>query len=198
MIQVNDAIARIGQERMIASIKSPKQIEAFLRTDVTTTFLMMGTLSTLDRYVAHLKRENRTVFLHAERINGISLDRDGIDYLAKRVGADGIVTTKASVLQHAKRAGLLTVQRLFLVDSDAVTSGLKLAEAQQPDAIELMPGLIPSVVEKISREVSFPIVTGGMIRQPIDVHRALDHGAFAVSTGDERLWHVQRQKEELA
>jgi len=195
MNQVNEAIKQIGREQMIASIKSPKQIEAFLQSDVTTTFLMMGTLNTLDRYVAHLKREQRTVFLHAERISGISLDRDGIDYLAKRVGADGIVTTKASVLQHAKRAGLMTVQRLFLVDSDAVESGLQLAETHQPDAIEVMPGLIPSVVETIRERVPFPIVTGGMIRQTIDVHRALDHGAFAVSTGDERLWHVQRQEE---
>ncbi|TCI63249.1 glycerol-3-phosphate responsive antiterminator [Exiguobacterium sp. SH0S2] len=198
MIQVNPTIRTIGREKMIASIKSPKQLEKFLQSDVTTTFLMMGTLSTLDRYVTHLKRENRTVFLHAERINGISLDRDGIDYLAKRVGADGIVTTKASVIQHAKRAGLMTVQRLFLVDSDAVTSGIKLANEQQPDALELMPGLIPSVIEHVAGSVSLPIVTGGMIRKPIEVHQALSHGAFAVSTGDERLWASHATKEGMA
>ncbi|XKF97049.1 glycerol-3-phosphate responsive antiterminator [Exiguobacterium aurantiacum] len=197
MIQVNETLRTIGQEKMIASIKSPKQLEKFLQSDVTTTFLMMGTLSTLDRYVAHLKRENRTVFLHAERINGISLDRDGIDYLAKRVGADGIVTTKASVIQHAKRAGLMTVQRLFLVDSDAISSGIKMAKDQQPDALELMPGLIPSVIEHVAEHVSLPIVTGGMIRKPIHVHEALSHGAFAVSTGDERLWASQGMKEEI-
>ncbi|STO07166.1 Glycerol-3-phosphate responsive antiterminator [Exiguobacterium aurantiacum] len=182
---------------MIASIKSPKQFEKFLQSDVTTTFLMMGTLSTLDRYVSHLKRENKTVFLHAERINGISLDRDGIDYLAKRVGADGIVTTKASVIQHAKRAGLMTVQRLFLVDSDAVTSGIKMANDHEPDALELMPGLIPNVIEHVAGSVPFPIVTGGMIRKPIEVHQALSHGAFAVSTGDERLWASQGMKEDI-
>lgn len=195
---MNEKIRTIGQEKMIASIKTPKQIEKFLETDVTTTFLMMGTLSTLDRYVSHLKKENRTVFLHAERIAGISLDRDGIDYLAKRVGADGIVTTKASVIQHAKRAGLLTIQRLFLVDSDAIASGIKLAEEQRPDALELMPGLIPSVIEQVAENVSLPIVTGGMIRRPIEVHQALTHGAYAVSTGDERLWASQTTKEVLS
>lgn len=193
---MNEVIRTIGREKMIASIKSPKQFETFLQSDVTTTFLMMGTLSTLDRYVAHLKQEQRTVFVHAEKVNGISLDRDGIDYLAKRVGADGIVTTKASVIQHAKRAGLLTVQRLFLVDSDAISSGIKMAKDQQPDALELMPGLIPSVIEHVSEHVSMPIVTGGMIRKPIHVNEALSHGAFAVSTGDERLWASQVVKEE--
>ncbi len=197
MSQVNETLRTIGEEKMIASIKSPKQFEKFLQSDVTTTFLMMGTLSMLDRYVSHLKRENKTVFLHAERINGISLDRDGIDYLAKRVGADGIVTTKASVIQHAKRAGLMTVQRLFLVDSDAVTSGIKMANDHEPDALELMPGLIPNVIEHVAGSVQFPIVTGGMIRKPIEVHQALSHGALAVSTGDERLWASQGMKEDI-
>ncbi|MCT4782592.1 MULTISPECIES: glycerol-3-phosphate responsive antiterminator [Exiguobacterium] len=194
---MNETLRTIGQEKMIASIKSPKQFETFLQSDVTTTFLMMGTLSTLDRYVSHLKRENKIVFLHAERINGISLDRDGIDYLAKRVGADGVVTTKASVIQHAKRAGLMTVQRLFLVDSDAITSGIKMANTHEPDALELMPGLIPNVIEHVAGNVPFPIVTGGMIRKPSEVHQALSHGAFAVSTGDERLWAPQGMKEDI-
>lgn len=35
-----------------------------------------------------------------------------------------------------------------------------------------------------------------MIRQQIEVHHALVCGVFAVSTGDERLWHAQVHKEE--
>ena len=76
----------------------------------------------------------------------------------------GIVTTKSSLIQLAKQEGLLTIQRLFLIDPDAVHNGLKSTKEIQPDALEVMPGLIPEMIQQLKKETDLPLITGGLIK----------------------------------
>ncbi|MEW4286325.1 glycerol-3-phosphate responsive antiterminator [Priestia koreensis] len=181
-------LRRLHKDRLIASIKDPKSFDYFLETNIQLAFLLMGNISVIKRYVDALKRENRFVFLHIEKIPGISYDREGLKFIANFVKPTGIVSTKSSLIQLAKKEGLLTIQRLFLVDTDAVAHGLKVANDIQPDALELMPGLIPEMVMKVREEASVPIITGGLIRNKRQAETALESGAAAISTGSPRLW----------
>lgn len=147
-----DFLQQLGQDRLIASIKSPKNLEQFLETEIQAAFLLTGNISVIKRYVDLLKQHNRTVFLHIEKIPGISYDREGLKFLAKFVKPTGIVTTKSSLINYAKQEGLVAIQRLFLVDTDAVAQGLKTVQDIKPDALELMPGLIPEMIEKIVKK----------------------------------------------
>ncbi len=123
-----------------------------------------------------------------EKIPGISYDREGLKFIAKFVKPTGIVTTKSSLIQFAKNEGLLAIQRLFLIDTDAVANGLKTVNEIQPHALEVMPGLIPEMIKKIKKETDLPIITGGLIQHARHIEEALSSGAVAASTGRSWLW----------
>ncbi|MCA1065925.1 glycerol-3-phosphate responsive antiterminator [Rossellomorea sp. AcN35-11] len=187
-------IRRLEHDRLIASIKDPKSLDQFLETDIQCAFLLAGNISVIKLYVDLLKKNNRFVFLHIEKIPGISYDREGLKFIAKYVQPTGIVTTKSSLIQLAKKEGLLTIQRLFLVDTDAVKNGLKSVNEIQPHALELMPALMPEMIVKLKRKSSLPIITGGLIHHQTHIDAALQSGAVAVSTGKPKFWRVQPQE----
>lgn len=175
-------------DRLIAAIKSPKHLEMFLNTELQVAFLQTGNISVIKRYVDLLKEHQRFVFLHVEKIPGISYDREGLQFLAKFIRPHGIVTTKSSLVQLAKKEGLMTVQRLFLVDTDALENGIKSIHDVQPDALEIMPGLIPEMIEMIRKQTHVPIITGGLIQHEKHIEAALQSGAVSVSTSRPWLW----------
>lgn len=57
-----------------------------------------------------------------------------------------------------------------------------------PDAVEVMPGIIPSMIAELKEQTKLPIVTGGLLKRPEEMKTALEHGASAVSTSNPDLW----------
>lgn len=187
-VETKSFIERLKDDRMIAAIKDPKSFDRFIESDLQSAFLLMGNISVIKRYVDKLKKHDRHVFLHIEKIPGISYDKEGLKFLSKFVKPTGIVTTKSSLIQLAKQEGLHTIQRLFLIDTDAVRNGLKSIKEIQPDALEVMPGLIPEMIQQLKKETDLPLITGGLIQNTSHIDQALESGAMAVSTGRSWLW----------
>jgi glycerol uptake operon antiterminator len=194
MDMLKEFTKRLEEDQVIASIKDPKSLDQFLNTNIQSAFLLTGNISVIKRYVDLLKKNNRFVFLHIEKIPGISYDREGLKFIAKYVKPTGIITTKSTLIQLAKKEGLLTIQRLFLVDTDAVKNGLQTVNDIQPDALEIMPALIPDMISKLRRETNLPIITGGLIQNQLQIEAALGSGAKAVSTGRPWLWKSRKEE----
>jgi len=55
-------------------------------------------------------------------------------------------------------------------------------------AAEIMPGLMPKVIKKLSQKTHIPIITGGLIKEKEDVINAIKAGALSVSTTETSLW----------
>jgi len=126
--------------------------------------------------------------LHVEKIAGLSYDREGIKFIANYVKPTGIVTTKNSLIKLAKKFNLLTIQRLFLIDTDAFKNGITSVIENQPDAVEIMPARIPQLVKELSSKIDVPVITGGLLENREQMLEALNAGARAVSTGNPQLW----------
>lgn len=178
----------LEKDRAIASIKNPKAFDQFLQMDIQSAFLMFGNITVIKRYVDLLKKEGKFVFIHVEKIAGISNDKEGIRFISHYLNPTGIITTKSSIVKMAKQENLLTIQRLFLVDSDAVNQGIETAQEIRPDALEVMPGLMPDMIKKINSHSNIPIITGGLFDRRSQMRDALEAGAFAVSSGNPKLW----------
>ncbi|MDA5109789.1 glycerol-3-phosphate responsive antiterminator [Brevibacillus thermoruber] len=180
---------RLARQKLIASVKEPKYLEKAAEAQASAVVLSIGNIGVIKRYVDFFKTHGVPVFLHLERIGGISYDREGVAFVAHYVRPDGIVTTRNTLIKLAKKQGLLTIQRLFLVDSDALRSGLQSVQDTQPDAVELMPALLPEVIAEYRQELGeTPIIAGGLIRKREQMVQALQHGAVAVSVGSHSLW----------
>ncbi len=174
--------------RVIAAVKDDEGIEAAARSEVPAVFLLGGDIMGLERQVTLLRERGKKVFLHADLAEGIASDLKGIRFIAKRIMPDGLISTRGSLLKYARSEGLLTIQRLFLVDSSSLETGKRMAETSKPDFLEVLPGLVPKAITHLYKSMDVPIIAGGMIIQPEDMAQAVSAGAIAVSTSSRKLW----------
>lgn len=153
-----------------------------------TVFILGGSLNDLGEPIASLQRVGFRCFVHVDLLRGLSTDNEGIRFLADYMGPTGIITTHAGVVQAAREVGMLTLLRIFALDSKGLTSGLAQARNANADAVEILPGVVPRAVKYVSERLRLPVIAGGLIVSVDDVREALEAGATAVSTSSPPLW----------
>ncbi len=117
------------------------------------------------------------------------MDASGIRFLAQESQVDGIITTRSNLIQSAQKEGLVSIQRIFVLDSGSLLGGLNVIERSKPDAMEVLPGLIlPAIIKKIRTKTSIPVIAGGLITRQEEVREILDAGAIGISTTSSRLF----------
>ncbi|WP_237392079.1 glycerol-3-phosphate responsive antiterminator [Paenibacillus dendrobii] len=186
----------LAKHKRIASIKDPRHIELALklRNQLSGIFLLMGHIGVVKGYVDVFKEHGLPVFLHLEKIGGLSTDHYGLDYLAKSIKPSGVISTKTNVVKNANKMGLLTVQRFFLVDSEGLDNIAKSLSQTEPDIIELMPARIPDMICRVKSFTSVPIITGGLLYEESHAEECLNHGATAISSSRPALWGKAEHK----
>ena len=173
---------------VVPVMRNLKEFERLLASDQETIIFLEVRLAQLKPLVAAAKKAGKKVILHADLIQGLKTDACGIEYLVREVKPDGIVSTRSNVIALAKKNKLMTIQRLFLLDSHALEHNLSLIDQVKPDYIELLPGLIPSIIKEVYERTGIPIIAGGLIRTKEDIELAFEGGAEAVSTSQAELW----------
>lgn len=175
---------------VIAAVKDDGGVEKCLKTDCKIVFVLYGTVMSVCDIVSKLKKGGKTVFVHLDLIEGLSSKEISVDFLAENTEIDGIISTRQAMLRRAKQKGLFTIQRFFLLDSMAINNIQKQLSAGFVDIIEVLPGLMPKIITKISQSVEVPIVAGGLISDGEDVTTALNAGAAAISTTNQDIWSM--------
>ena len=183
-------IVDLVESQLLSSIKDEKDIDKAIAGNANIAFLLTGSLLTLQKHISRLQAGGMHVFLHLDFIDGISNSRSAVQYIARVFKPAGIITTKNSLIKYANEEGLLTIQRIFLIDRAAISKGVEVIKHCKPNAIEVLPGLMPRVIDQLTREVDLPVIAGGLISDKKEVLDALEAGALAVSSGDPALWNL--------
>jgi glycerol uptake operon antiterminator len=153
-------------------------------TDVI--FDLGANVLTVGKMINEAHAANKTVFVHVDLAEGIGKDRYGVEYL-RSLGADGIISTKTALLRHAKELSMITVKRVFLLDSQGVETAMSEMGDGCVDLVEIMPGVMPKMVKRFS-ELGVSVIAGGLIETKAEITAALSNGAVAISTGKKELW----------
>lgn len=185
----NDQTEVFFRNPIIAAVRDSKFLQEAINSEATSIFLLTGSLLNIDAIVNFCKERHKFVFIHTDLVEGLGNDYGGIKYIAERVKPDGIISTRNNVIKIAKEFGIYTIQRYFFVDSMAIHTGIKSIEQNNPDAVEILPGVIPRAVKQIVAHVRKPVITGGMVAFKEDVLASLQSGAVAVSTSCLKLWN---------
>lgn len=175
---------------IIAAVKDEEGLSACLRSESSVIFVLYGDLCTIDGIVEKIKQSGKKAVVHMDLIQGLSGKEAAVDFLKKYTMADGIITTRPALVRRAKELGLFTVLRFFVIDSMAYENIQKQSAAVSPDVIEILPGLMPKVIQKIRRAVRRPVIAGGLISEKEDIMAALDAGAVAISTTNQEVWFM--------
>ena len=184
-----DLLEIIADSPVIAAVKDEEGLAKSLRTDCRIIFILYGNICSLTTIVEKVKSRDKLAIVHADLVQGLSAKTEAIDYIKNNTKADGILSTKGNLVKHAVDIGLIGILRNFIIDSMAMENVKKQVELAPPDMIEIMPGIMPEIIEKLKNEIKLPLIAGGLISNKKDVIAALSAGADAVSTTKEELWN---------
>ena len=175
-------------EPVIAAVKTDEALTAALASPCSTIFLLASTLLTVDGLVHRIHDAGKLAVVHIDLVDGLSSREIAVDSLNALCHPDGIISTRPMLLRRGRELGMLTVLRVFAIDSKAVSNLGRETEGGMPDVIEILPGTLCKVLHRLSRELPVPLIAGGLLSDKADVLAALGAGALCVSASDESLW----------
>lgn len=186
---MNNSLAeKMRKNPIIAGVKDINKFDDALNSDCDIIFLLCGSIFNIKDFVSKAKEKNKMIFIHVDLLDGFSKDAVALKYIYDEIKPDGIISTKNSQLKASKSLGFLTVQRIFIIDSLSISTAIKASQMINPDAIEIMPGIMPKITKKMSEELDVPVIVGGLISEKEEVENALRSGALGVSTTAKEIW----------
>lgn len=175
-------------QSVLPAVSKIKDVESVIASPLQHMVLLGGHIGQLKSVVDLAKAHNKQVFLHADLIDGLKNDEYAADFLCQTIQPAGIISTRASVVMRTKQRGLIAIQRMFLIDSDAMERSYRMIEKSSPDFIEVLPGIIPEAIQEVKQQTGIPVIAGGLIKTHQHIHKALDAGATAITTSRKELW----------
>ena len=179
---MNEKRQRLIQELtirpVIAAVRDEADALQAAESPVAAVFLLSGSILTLPEITGILRRSGKLVFMHMDLCDGLGRDAAAVQWCARNLSLDGMISTRWQLLKAAGEMGLLTIQRMFLMGGNS------------PDMVELLPGLVPKAIREVRRRLDIPVIAGGMVTEADEVEHALSAGALAVSTSDKILWRM--------
>lgn len=188
----SDFLERLAERPVIAAVREPADLEKAVRSRAAAVFLLGGSLMTLPGWVERARASGKYVFVHLDLCDGLGKDAAAVDWIGLAVRPDGLISTRQQLLRRAREHGLLTIQRLFLMDSESLTNGVRLLSCTPPDLVEVLPGLVPKGIRALRERLGLPVIAGGMVTEEADVAQALQAGAAGVSSSVQALWNFRK------
>lgn len=185
--------ARLTRRPVIATLFGVELFDTFLESAAEICIVANVDLRRLHPVVAALTKAGKYVIVNIDSCDGLSQDKGGVEYLAD-IGVTSLVSTRVATIQRGNRAGLVTMQKVFVTDRSTWPRSVKALEQSDPNLVQLMPAPMLSHLSTQDRKALPPIVTSGFVCNKGDVLGALKNGAVAVSTSDSELWNLDPER----
>lgn len=184
------AQTKFEQYPVIAAVRTPEDFHCALESKMAVVFMVGGDVFKVRDEIARVKASNRLIFFHMDLVEGIGKDGSGIHFAKEEFGIDGIQSTKAHLLKLAKHENLMTCHRIFLMDFQALESGMHMLKQSQPDFVELTPGIVPRIVRKVNLEFKQPVISSGLVSREKDIKVLKEAGAHNIVCSNRKLWSL--------
>jgi glycerol uptake operon antiterminator len=180
----------LGENPIIAAIKDEETLKSALKSDIKVIFILKSSILTIEDMIHQIKAKEKKVFVHIDLIDGMSPTVSALEFLKQKTRLDGVITTKPNIIKTAKKLGLLTIQRFFILDSISYKNCLKHSRETKPDIVEILPGAMPKIIKRFLYNYKCPLIASGIIMDKEDVISALKAGAIGVSTTKSDIWNL--------
>ncbi|MCD1127479.1 glycerol-3-phosphate responsive antiterminator [Jinshanibacter sp. LJY008] len=181
----------LKQHPVIAAVKDTESLNTALESDCKIISILYGNICNIGTIVQRIKKADKYAFIHVDLLDGTSNKEIVINFLKLVTAADGIISTKASMIKAAKAQGFYGIHRIFLLDSISFHNIDKQVAQSNPDCIEILPGCMPKVLGWVAEQIDLPIIAGGLVCDHEDATNALNAGASAVSTTNTGVWQLK-------
>jgi glycerol uptake operon antiterminator len=175
-------------QKILPAVRSMKDFDKLLKMNYRYGVFLDVHIGMLKSIYQYAKQHKKNMFLHVDLIHGLKNDEYATEYICQEIKPYGIISTKTNVITKAKQKGVLAIQRAFIIDSSAMETSIKLVEKTNPDYIEILPGIVPKVIQQFHEKIGKPIFAGGLIETAGEVEEAIAAGASAITTSNVELW----------
>src|SRR5260221_7954792 len=127
-----DFLRLARQYPVAAAIKSNEDMQVALDSQALLLFLLKGDAFELSQFIMQAHQRGKGVVVHVDLVSGIGKDRAGIQYL-RQIGVDAVITSRSQLVAAGRAEGLVTIQRLLLVDDAALDTGVRTIARAAPD-----------------------------------------------------------------
>ncbi len=182
----------LKQHPLIAAVKDSQSLQLALESDCKFISVLYGNICTITGIVQQIKKADKYAFVHVDLLEGTSNKEIVINFLKLVTAADGIISTKASMVKAARAQGFFAIQRLFIVDSISYHNIDKQVAQSNPDCIEILPGCMPKVMKWVTDKIDLPVIAGGLVCDAEDANNALNAGALAIATTNTGVWQLAK------
>lgn len=181
----------IEENPVIAAIKDSNGLETCSACEeIKIVFILYGDICNIGEIVERVKESGKIAIVHMDLIEGLSGKESTVNFIRANTRADGIISTRATLVKRGKELGLYTILRAFVLDSMAFGNIEKQMKIARADALEILPGLMPKIIRQVSKATRVPVIAGGLISEKEDVVSALSAGAVSVSTTNPVVWKM--------
>ena len=158
-------------------------------SQIKATLLRHCNLFELTSLLHNAHRRALSVYVNIDHIDGIHADSAGLRYLAEQLQVTGILSNHPRILSLGKSFGLVTIQRIFAVDSTGLEMALETVDKAYVDLLDVSPALvIPYISPSLTKLLPLPFIASGLISTPQQVKAVLHSGASGVAVSRPELW----------
>lgn len=182
--------SNLNKNPIIASIKNLDNLNIALDSPAMNIFLLNGNIFNLKEISQRVKSKNKGLFINIDSIDGFSKDTWGLEYIIKNIELDGIISKKNNLIKLSRDMGVFTIETMYIHDSDCLNEGLQSIKSLRPHAVDVSPGIMPRIINKIYNETKIPLIASGLIIEKSDVQSAIDAGAIGISTTNINTWYI--------
>ncbi|MGN0708062.1 MAG: glycerol-3-phosphate responsive antiterminator [Faecalibacterium sp.] len=180
----------ILESPVIAAVKDENGLQnAMNNENIRVVFILFGDICSIGGLVSRVHETGRFALVHVDLITGLASKEVAVDFIRRTTEADGIISTRQSFIRRAKELGLAAILRVFLLDSISLES-LEKMDPNLPDCLDILPGTMPKILRRVCGMSRVPVLTGGLIADKDDVMAALEAGATAISTTNQKVWSM--------
>lgn len=179
---------------LIAAAKH-ETLQDAIDSKASAIILMNGKINELMKEEFQICNKKKPILLHTDLIKGLSNDKESINFIKEFINPLGIVSTKSNMIRAAKKKGLVTIQRIFCIDSGSLRTSIESVRENNPDLVEIMPAFVYPIVKTIKNEIDKPIILGGLISTKEQIVDMLNSGSDAISCGNSKLWNIEIKRE---
>jgi len=172
---------------IIPAVDSMKQFDRFIASEYPLCVIVNIHIAQIEHIFAAADKADKKLLIHLDMINGLSGDVHAAEYISQRYSPLGIISTKSAVISACGRLGVLAIQRVFLIDGQALERSAVSAAAGNPDFVEFLPAMCAPLYPMLRDKFNKPLIAGGLIPALRDAEDILNHGVAAVTIAMSKL-----------
>lgn len=173
-----------------AAIDQLSKLNNAIKSPCENIFLLKGNIFNLKEMAFRVQSKEKGIYIDVDNIDGFSKDTWSLEYIVKNIRPDGIITSKANLIKLAKDMGAFAILKLIIYDSNSLYDGIETIKSTRPHVVEIMPGIMPNIINKVFNETKMPIIASGLIMTKDDVEKVLNSGAIGISSSNEKVWYL--------